>query len=205
MVRNELRVIADAVAQNTHRERQADPTRRRRLGAIPKARHPSLPDGQDIVGNDFDDQRTNVRPRVPRDTWDASAASQTSGSRTSGRTASGGRTKRRSPCPGRFTPSVGGLVAAGRARCSCRRSGRRSDGGPLRLHGGRGRGGRSRLRHDGSAGSKRHGGGRSSHQEKSEFFHTAVSSERNPPARVSPLRVSRQGVLSALHFFLARN
>lgn len=72
-VMNELRLIDDAVAQyaiETYRTTGFDVyvddwMKYLKLGTR------LYETGEDILGNDFDDQQVDIRPKVPRDTWDA--------------------------------------------------------------------------------------------------------------------------------------
>jgi prepilin-type N-terminal cleavage/methylation domain-containing protein len=72
-VRNELRLIDDAVAQyaiETNRQSGDDVYVDDWIKYL-KPGTPLYETGQDILGNDFDDQQVDRRSRVPRDTWDA--------------------------------------------------------------------------------------------------------------------------------------
>ena len=72
-VKNDLRLIDDAVAQyaiETHQPSNADVYVDDWVQYL-KANTRLSETGQDILGNDFDDQKVDTRPKVPRDTWDA--------------------------------------------------------------------------------------------------------------------------------------
>lgn len=73
MVKNELRLIDDAVAQYAieHHKVPGAAVYVDDWVEYVKANSRLYNTGQDILGNDFDDQTVDTRVRVPRDTWDA--------------------------------------------------------------------------------------------------------------------------------------
>jgi type II secretory pathway pseudopilin PulG len=71
-VRNELRLIDDAVSQyaiETYRKAGDDVYVDDWIKYLKPGTRLYLT-GQDILGNDFDDQKVDERVKVPRDTWD---------------------------------------------------------------------------------------------------------------------------------------